>query len=316
MTPKFCGLRAAMERLAVASSECKPGTKIALMRVGPGVRSVRQPQGRPTHHSVAHIASQGAGMDRSSDRRECRDANIAVVIPARNEEATIADSVQRAREFTPEVVVMDGHSTDRTATRARESGARVILDPGRGKGSAIRASLEALSSEVIVFMDADGSHDAKDIPKLGLPVTRGEVDLCVGSRFAGGSDELSVNVGQLVRTIGNISMNIAINLRWGVLLTDTLNGFRAVRRTAALAVGLREDRHTIEQEMVMKFLRHGYQVANIPTHEYARRYGRSHINIWREWPNFVRCVIVNLFQRDDRSRPERAAADASGRSQA
>jgi glycosyltransferase involved in cell wall biosynthesis len=255
-------------------------------------------------------------MEQSFDRGECGDARIAVVIPARNEEATIADAVRRAKEFAHDVIVMDGHSTDRTAIRAREAGARVILDPGRGKGSALRASLDVVPAEVIVFMDADGSHDTADIPKLALPVARGEVDLCVGSRFTGGSDELSVNIGQLVRTVGNISMNIAINLRWGVELTDTLNGFRAVRRTAALAVGLREDRHTIEQEMVMKMLIHGYRVANVSTHEYSRQYGQSHINIWREWPRFVRCLIVNLFRRDHRSRVECSAGEASGPSQA
>ena len=69
----------------------------------------------------------------------------------------------------------------------------------------------------------------------------------MGSRFAGGSDELSVNIGQLVRTIGNVSMNIAINKRWKTALTDTLNGFRAVACEPARAIGLREHRHTIEQ---------------------------------------------------------------------
>lgn len=250
-------------------------------------------------------------MEPSFDRLECGDARIAVVIPARNEEATIADAVRQAKKFAHDVLVMDGHSTDRTAILAREAGARVILDPGRGKGSALRASLEVIPAEVIVFMDADGSHDPADIAKLALPVVRGDVDLCVGSRFAGGSDELSVNIGQLVRTIGNISMNIAINLRWGVELTDTLNGFRAVRRTAALAVGLREDRHTIEQEMVMKMLRNGYRVANASTHEYSRQFGQSHINIWREWPRFVWCVIVNLFRRDQPSRIECSAGEAA-----
>jgi hypothetical protein len=126
------------------------------------------------------------------------------------------------------------------------------------------------------------------------PVAAGALDLCVGSRFAGGSDELSVSIPQLIRTIGNIAINIAINKRWGTRLTDTLNGFRAARRQHILAVNLRENRHTIEQEMVMKMLRHGFRVGNVPTHEYARRHGHSHINIWREWPRFVWCVLVNI----------------------
>jgi dolichol-phosphate mannosyltransferase len=237
-------------------------------------------------------------------------AAVAAVIPARNEAGTIGDVVRRARPFVHQVVVMDGHSSDGTPDLARAAGAAVFQDPGRGKGSAVRAALRTVDADVIAFMDADGSHDPADIPELALPIVRDEADLCVGSRFAGGSDELSVNVGQLIRTIGNISMNIAINQRWGVALTDTLNGYRAVRRTAALAVGLREDRHTIEQEMVMGMLRHRYRVINVPTHEYARQFGDSHINIWREWPKFVWCVLVNLLPRDAARRPVAAGSES------
>ena len=195
---------------------------------------------------------------------------------------------------------MDGRSTDATAAEAARAGARVIQDPGLGKGAAIRASIGACESEFLVFMDADGSHDARDIPSLVGALVSGEADLCVGSRFAGGSDELSVSMGLLIRTIGNILMNIAINNRWNVELTDTLNGYRAVKRQTAIAVALTEDTHTIEQEMVMKFLRHGYNVVNVPTHEYRRLYGESHIHIWREWPKFVWCVVKNVVARDVR----------------
>ncbi|MEJ2188241.1 MAG: glycosyltransferase family 2 protein [Acidobacteriota bacterium] len=224
-------------------------------------------------------------------------ADIATVILARNEERTIGEAVVGASNYCDRVVVMDGHSGDATVTIAREAGAEVHLDPGTGKGAAIRQSLSLVPEPVVVFMDADGSHDPADIPRLAVPVLEGRTDLCIGSRFTGGSEELSITVGQLVRTIGNISMNIAINKRWGVELTDTLNGFRAARREAVLQVGLREDIHTIEQEMVMKLLRAGYRVMNIPTHEYPRRFGESHIRIWRQWPRFVWCVVHHVLSR-------------------
>jgi dolichol-phosphate mannosyltransferase len=235
-------------------------------------------------------------------------ADIATVILARNEERTIGDAVVGASNYCGRVVVMDGHSVDATVTIAREAGAEVHLDPGTGKGAAIRQSLSLVPEPVVVFMDADGSHDPADIPRLAAPVLEGRTDLCIGSRFTGGSEELSITVGQLVRTIGNISMNIAINKRWGVELTDTLNGFRAARREAVLQVGLREDIHTIEQEMVMKLLRAGYRVMNIPTHEYPRRFGESHIRIWRQWPRFVWCVMTHVLRpsRGRRTEVQRA----------
>ncbi len=225
-------------------------------------------------------------------------ARVAVVILAKNEERTIGSAVLGAMPFAHEVAVFDGRSTDGTRENAARHGAGVHLDPGRGKGAAIRMALEMINADVLVFMDADGSHDPTEIPRLALPVVRGETDLCVGSRFAGGSDELSVSIPQLIRTIGNISMNIAINMRWKVELTDTLNGFRAIRRSAALSVAMRENRHTIEQEMVMKMLQHRYRVTNAPTHEYSRVHGESHIKIWKEWPLFVWCVVANLLRKD------------------
>jgi dolichol-phosphate hexosyltransferase len=230
---------------------------------------------------------------------------VCVVIPARDEVRTIVDAVDAAAVYASEVIVMDGRSRDGTADAARKAGAKVFTDSGLGKGSAIRESLGHSQAEVLVFMDADGSHDPADIPRLAGLILSGDADLCVGCRFSGGSEELSVSTGQLVRTVGNIAMNVAINHRWNVQLSDTLNGFRAVRRAAALQVELTEDRHTIEQEMVMKFLRHGYRVVNIPTHEYPREFGTSHIHIWREWPMFVWCVFKNIAAPD--AAPQRQA---------
>ncbi len=225
---------------------------------------------------------------------------VVGVILARNEAHTIGAVVAQTLPFVHQVCVMDGHSTDGTAAEAVRAGAVVHQDPGKGKGSAIRLSLDLVEADVVVFLDADGSHDPADIPKLVEPLMRDQADLCIGSRFSGGSEELSVSVGQLIRTIGNILMNIAINTRWRVELTDTLNGFRAIRRHEARLVQMTEDTHTIEQEMAMKMLRHGYRVMNVPTHEYARTHGTSHIKIWREWPTFVWCVIVNLWPSDVR----------------
>ena len=226
--------------------------------------------------------------------------SVCLVISAKNEERSVGAAIRGGRPYAHDVVVMDGHSTDRTSEVARQEGARVYPDPdpGRGKGAAIRASLELVKADVVVLMDADGSHDPGDIPRLALPVIRNECDLCIGSRFAGGSDELSATLGQLIRTIGNIATNVAINRRWGVELTDTHNGFRAVRRQALVSVGLRQDRHPIEPEMVMKMLRHGYRVMNVPAHEYSREYGESHIKVWKEWPRYVWCMMTNLLYKN------------------
>ena len=222
-------------------------------------------------------------------------ASVTVIISAKDEELDIADAVRGAMPYTDDVLVMDGHSTDRTRENALAAGARVELDPGKGKGSAVRAALSLAQGDILVFMDADGSPDPHDIPRLVKPVADGEVDLCVGSRFLGGSEELAIDISQLFRSIGNISMNIAINKRFNVRLSDTLNGYRAIRRDVAVKLRLTENTHTIEHEMVIRVLRMGFRVKNIPVHEYARKHGTSHIRIWREWPYFVWCLFRHLY---------------------
>lgn len=234
-------------------------------------------------------------LDQLKPSQPEKPLKVSAVIFARNEEKSLPDVIEAAKPHVDEVLVMDGRSTDGTAAVAQEKGARVFQDDGQGKGSALRQSLGLVSGDVCIFLDADGSHDPNDIPRLLKPLSEGMGDLSVGSRFSGGSDELSHSLPQLVRTIGNILMNIMINRRWGVDLTDTLNGFRAIKTRVARAVGLQENIHTIEQEMIMKCLSQGYRVLNVPTHEYSRRYGESHINIWKQWPKFVWCVVKNIF---------------------
>jgi len=190
---------------------------------------------------------------------------------------------------------MDGHSKDRTREIAAARGARVMLDAGRGKGQAMRMALEHATTGVIVFIDADGSHEPKDIPKLVAPIRSGEADLVIGSRQTGGSDELHGTAEQFIRYIGSQLIMLAINYRWGVRFTDSQNGFRAIRRDVGLALGMTSNLTTIEQEMEMKALKQGYRVQEVSSHEYERRWGESKVVVWKLWPAYVWSFLKNLI---------------------
>jgi dolichol-phosphate mannosyltransferase len=218
-----------------------------------------------------------------------------LVIPTLNEEATIADVVRETRPFVDEVLVVDGHSTDRTRELAEEAGARAVLDPRMGKGAALRHALQATDAEIVVYIDADGSHEASDIPRLVAPIQAGEADLVVGCRMTGGSDELHGDLFKFTRLIGSEIITMTINYRWNVRLTDVQNGFRAIRRDVGLALGMRENRFAIEEEMVMRALRKKYRVVNVSSHEYKRRHGVSRIVLQRDWFSFVWCVAKHVL---------------------
>ena len=101
---------------------------------------------------------------------------VTVVIPAKNEAKTVASIVQGCRPYADQILVVDGHSTDGTFEIARNSGAEVILDHGRGKGDAIQTAIDHIRGEITVFIDADGSPDAADIPRLIEPIQQEEAD--------------------------------------------------------------------------------------------------------------------------------------------
>jgi dolichol-phosphate mannosyltransferase len=192
------------------------------------------------------------------------------------------------------VLVIDGHSSDRTRDIAAAHGARVELDGGKGKGEALRRSMTSASGDIVVFIDADGSHDPKDIPALVAPIKAGAADMVIGSRGKGGSDELHGTLEQFIRYVGSQLIMLAINYRWDVRLTDSQNGFRAVRRDVGLKLGLRANLTTIEQEMLMRALKLGYRVDEIPTHEYERKWGTSKVVVWKLWSAYLWSFFRNI----------------------
>ncbi len=233
-----------------------------------------------------------------TEREDRSTWKVTVVVPALDEETTIGQVLADVRPHAHEVLVVDGHSGDGTREVAAGMGIAVISDDGSGKGAAIRRGLEMASHPIVVFLDADGSHEPSDIPRLVEPIRNDRAEIVIGSRMSGGSDELFSDLAELVRLTGSMIINLAINYRWRVRLSDTQNGFRAVVRRVGSALGLEENGTTVEQEMVMKALSGGHRVVNVPSHEYRRKGGRSKVVVSRIWPRYVANVIKHVLRTD------------------
>jgi glycosyltransferase involved in cell wall biosynthesis len=221
--------------------------------------------------------------------------SIAVVIAAKDEAATIADVIRRCRPFVDEIVVVDGHSRDQTPGIAASEGARVVTNRGRGKGDALRVGTRDVSSDITVFIDADGSHVPEDIPRLVAPIAAQAADHVSASRLKGGSSELHGGFDEFFRLTGSSLITACINWRFGVRLSDSQNGFRAIRTELFRRLDLRGNHTTIEQEMIMQTLKHGGRMDEIPSHEHARQYGASHIKLWRDAPHYLLSLLRGLF---------------------
>jgi len=223
------------------------------------------------------------------------DKKLSAVILARDEEKTIAEVIETVAPHVDEVLVVDGHSCDRTVEVARDSGARVVRDRGLGKGDGYRCGLEEAKGDVVVFLDADGSHEASDIPGLAGPVLRGELDMVIGTRWRGGSDDIHPNLAHFIRDMGGTFLSMVISYRFKVEITDCLYGYRAVDREKFLRLGLTANDFDIEHEMVMKALKKGLRVGEVPSHEYARAGGESKLPTAKKAHKFLWRLIKELW---------------------
>ncbi|CAN2040359.1 dolichol-phosphate hexosyltransferase [Candidatus Magnetomoraceae bacterium gMMP-15] len=220
---------------------------------------------------------------------------ITIVIPTLNEEATIVDIIKKCQAYSDDILVVDGHSTDKTAEFARSMGARIIFDHKKGKGEAIRSAIAHIPREIAVFIDADGSHDPYDIPKLIQPIVEGRADHVSASRLIGGSSELHGGFDECFRLMGSSFITACINNRFRVRLSESQNGFRAIKTNILKSLGLQENITTIEQEMIIKTLKKGYRMAEVPSHEHKRKAGYSKIDVKKVAFRYVYTVIKYLY---------------------
>ena len=183
-------------------------------------------------------------------KQSYQDLSVGVVICAKNEEKSLEDIIDRASRYISlsDIFVVDGHSTDNTALLARKRDVSVLTDPKKGKGSAVRMAINNIQRDILIFLDADGSHRPEEIPSfLEVFLNDPSVTLVIGSRFKGGSEELGENFCEKMRFTGNKISTFIINKIWGTKLTDIQNGFRAVKRHEIEELNLTENSFVIEQ---------------------------------------------------------------------
>jgi len=222
-----------------------------------------------------------AGADQFLSAEEQPNPSITAIIPARNEELTVGLVVRECLNYVGTVIVVEGGSTDRTAAIAAAAGARVIRDEGLGKGAALRLAVSHVTTPICVFVDADGSHDPIDIPLLVAPILADTADHVTGSRLLGGSDELHGGGDEFLRLAGSAFITYLFNWRYGSRLSDSQNGFRAIRTDVFRRLNLRSRHTTIEMEMIAATLAAGLALSEVPTHERRRAAGYSKISLSR-----------------------------------
>ena len=220
---------------------------------------------------------------------------IAVVVPAKDEEATIGELLDRistveVSDCELKTLVVDDGSKDRTAQIARRRGATVVQHPeNQGLGAAVRTGLRSAvvaGAEAVAYLDADLEYYPEDIPKLLEPLLAGRSDYVLGSRFRGG-----VRGMRLYRRMGNYAFTALQVLLTRKFITDGQTGMRAFSREAAENAEIIHD-YNYAQVLTLDLLRKGFRLEEVPVRYRVRKHGESFIRwsypakvlpaIWRE----------------------------------
>jgi dolichol-phosphate mannosyltransferase len=219
---------------------------------------------------------------------------VTLVVPAYNEESTIRKCIVNSRKYCDTIlIVLSKKSRDRTKQIIESMNVPYIIDGGLGKGEALRRAIKHVDGGIVVFMDADGSHNPRDIRNLVTPIIKEKYDMVIGSRMTGGSDELHGTLDQFFRLMFSNIITLIINWRFKQNITDYQNGFRAVNVNSAKKVKLVENITTIEQEISIKFLKKKFRITEVPAHEYYG--GNSSFNVWRVGPRYLYQLIRDII---------------------
>jgi len=238
-----------------------------------------------------HVEEEAIEVTRSA-------ARIAVVIPTLNECEAVGKVVggvkQVMADYDYHVLIVDGHSTDGTDKIARDMGATVVYQRGRGYGDALKTGFfyarKRLDAKIIVMMDADLTYDPKHIPELVAPILDDEADMVVGNRFAG----MQKGAMPFVNRVGNKVLSLVAKLALGLNVYDTQSGMRAftsglLEKMNLIAVGM-----PLATEMLAEARSVDARIREVPI-SYRARVGATKLNPIKDGGRILGITVRLMF---------------------
>ncbi|MCY4643618.1 MAG: glycosyltransferase family 2 protein [Bacteriovoracales bacterium] len=208
------------------------------------------------------------------------EKKISVIIPAKNEEKCLPLMIDELpKDIIKEIIVVDGHSTDRTVDAAKGLGVKVIPQQGRGYGNAVNTGLHQASGEYITFMDADASYDPQSLTLLKRKIEENRLDVCFCSRYLpeSGSDDDTI-----IRYIGNRSFSLLLRFLHGVQISDALFLYCLAKREIFNKISISSEAFDWCVEFPIKVHHSKLKYSEIPSFERKRIAGESKVNAFTD----------------------------------
>lgn len=217
---------------------------------------------------------------------------VSVVIPTYNEQEAIGDIIKDIKKFCKnyplEIIVSDGGSSDDTVRLARKEKVKVIQNPGkRGKGIDYLEGVKRSTGDYIVQIDADYQFSPREIPLLVKALEKG-ADIAIAHR-------VDQSMAPFIRTFGNWVQSIITSTLLCRRIHDTFAGFKAVKKSVLMDLDLKDRHFGYEAEIVIKGIRKGYRLVEIPVSYKMRETGESQVNLIKNGFLNVMSIIKARF---------------------
>jgi len=221
---------------------------------------------------------------------------LSVVIPAYNEEATVAQVIEAvlAVSLVGEVIVVDDCSSDRTSNVVQsisDSNKKVRLlrhEVNQGKGAALRTGFQGATLPFVIVQDADLEYDPNEFPLVVQPLIDNDCDVCYGSRY------LRNNPRRVLRfwhTMGNRFLTTLSNMVTDLYVTDMETCYKAFRREVIQNITIEENRFGFEPEVTAKIARRKLRVMEVAVSYYPRSVDEGKHIGWKDGVRAIYCIF-------------------------
>jgi dolichol-phosphate mannosyltransferase len=199
---------------------------------------------------------------------------VSVVIPTLNEAGNILEAlttIEKELAYPKEIIVVDGGSTDGTKEIVKDTSfCKLIIEPRRGYGLALRTGIKHAKGDIVVMVDGDGTYEVKHISRMLDAMIKNDAEMCIATRMFDPNKAMG-----FMNFVGNKIITFCFDFLYSQFLSDTQSGFRAISHSAIEKVDLDQDDMAFATEMLVQFAKKGFKMIEVPSVYKKRKYGKT-----------------------------------------